>query len=228
MEALLNQVPMFSSGRSMMLSSLRSGESEAAGVEEAAPLPSSVAVSSVDPTSSSFDAVTPAASAAAPVAGPLFVAEKQEEVLPEKQEPQKAIVEETPKKKEDPFLAAAEEDDDGVPKVELFCMCQKPWNPNHFMVACDECNEWYHDTCLGIPQEELEKVEKFVCNWCIEKAKRQEQRRKQWEADKAAKSVAKKQRQAARKRELQALAKKVRSKPCRNVPCNGRSRPNSK
>ena len=36
------------------------------------------------------------------------------------------------------------------------------------MVACEKCNEWYHDTCLGISRAELEKVENFVCIRCMD------------------------------------------------------------
>jgi hypothetical protein len=128
----------------------------------------------------------------------------------------------------DKYLAAAEVDKYGVPKIELYCMCQQPWNPNRFMVACDGCDEWYHDSCLGIPQEELEKVDKFMCQWCVEREKRKDARRKQHEADKAAKTAARKARQAQRRREQQSAAKRARTKPCRNTTCTQRARPQSK
>ncbi len=128
----------------------------------------------------------------------------------------------------DKYLAAAEEDEFGVPKIELYCMCQMPWNPNRFMVACDGCDEWYHDTCLGKMQEDLEKLDKFLCMWCIEKAKRMEARRKQHEADRAAKQAAKRARQSQRKREQQSALKRARTKPCKNTNCAQRARPQSK
>ena len=128
----------------------------------------------------------------------------------------------------DKYLAAAEVDEYGVPKMELYCMCQQAWNPNRFMVACDGCDEWYHDTCLGMAQEELEKLDRFMCMWCIERDKRREARRKQHEADRTAKAVAKKARQAQRKREQQNAAKRARTKPCKNTSCTQRARPQSK
>lgn len=229
-EALINQVPMYNSGRSSMLASLRGSDREPGSALDAV-------AESLVPSSSVLAAPEPSDPAAMPNSADLkrhedkghdaAVPSLKEELAVEKHEAI-AVAAAAVEEDEDKYLAAAEEDEDGVPKIELFCMCQKPWNPNHFMVACDECNEWYHDSCLGIPQEDLEKMDKFMCNWCVEKGKRQEQRRKQWEADKAAKAAAKKARQAARKRELQTLAKRVRSKPCKNSACANRSRPNSK
>jgi hypothetical protein len=206
---------MFSSGRSMMLSSLRSSEPEPLSVENFLSV-STGEMPPVEPRPSFSDATV--------------VEPKKEEVKEKHAEEKKEDVKEEEKKEEDEdkYLAAAEEDEDGVPKIDLFCMCQKPWNPNQFMVGCDTCNEWYHDTCLGIPQEDLEKLDKFMCMWCVEKGKRREQRRKQWEADKSAKTAARKARQAARKRELQTLAKRARAKPCKNAQCTQRCRPNSK
>jgi hypothetical protein len=220
----MNQVPLFNSGRSTMLASLRSSEpAEAVGAVAAA---EEVAVAAVPVLAAAVPApvVVAAAAAAAAVAASSPQVEREAKLEPVELE--KKV--EAQAEKGDKYLAAAEEDADGVPKVELFCMCQKPWNPNQFMVACDECNEWYHDVCVGMLQEELEKLDKFVCMWCLEKAKRQAARRKKWEAEKAVKAQQKKARQAQRKREIQMLQKKIRTKACKNVHCEKRALPNSK
>jgi hypothetical protein len=28
------------------------------------------------------------------------------------------------------------------PKVPVFCVCEMPYNPDKFMVQCDQCTEW--------------------------------------------------------------------------------------
>jgi hypothetical protein len=28
------------------------------------------------------------------------------------------------------------------PKVPVFCLCEMPYNPDKFMVQCDQCTEW--------------------------------------------------------------------------------------
>jgi hypothetical protein len=122
---------------------------------------------------------------------------------------------------DDKYVGAAELDDEGVPKIQLYCMCQQPWNPNQFMVACDDCDEWYHDTCLGVRQEALEKVDKYICPWCQERRKRRDARRKAWEAERAARKAAKKKKLQLQARELNLVRKgtSARGKPCKNTEC---------
>lgn len=33
------------------------------------------------------------------------------------------------------------------------------------MIACDQCSEWYHYSCLGLPEPETEAAD-FVCPDC--------------------------------------------------------------
>ena len=33
------------------------------------------------------------------------------------------------------------------PKPDEYCICRGPYN-NRFMICCDECDEWYHGTCV--------------------------------------------------------------------------------
>ncbi len=221
-------------------------EEDGEGMERAPPQPSEEAAPAAVPQSSFGDAsakredewpgaaaasVAPAASMAAAGGGSSMLGASSSNAA--SVEPAASAAPAEPefdenKAEGDKYLAAAEVDEYGVPKIELYCMCQQPWNPNRFMVACDGCDEWYHDTCLGMPQEELEKVDKFMCMWCIERDKRREARRKQHEADKAAKAAAKKARQAQRRREQQNAAKRARTKPCKNTTCTQRARPQSK
>ena len=241
-DEVLRPAPMtssFSSGRSAMLmnSGLHQGPPSAMIASSAAAL--DAAAAAVTTTAQMKEESNEAASLSTaglsvPISGgggdvepPSFVGDSGAVSL----EPIEAVskIEEDDENKDegDKYLAAAVEDDEGVPVIELFCLCQMPWNPNHFMVACDDCNEWYHDKCLGVPQEELEKVDRYVCPWCVEKRKRQEVRKRVWESDRTAKLAAKRARQAARKRE-QVAQRKLRSKPCKNLTCTERSRLGSK
>lgn len=34
------------------------------------------------------------------------------------------------------------------------------------MIACDQCSEWYHYSCLGLPEPESEGATDFVCPDC--------------------------------------------------------------
>ena len=36
------------------------------------------------------------------------------------------------------------------------------------MVACDICNEWYHNTCIDFEPSLAHSVPLFICNYCID------------------------------------------------------------
>jgi len=53
-----------------------------------------------------------------------------------------------------------------------YCYCRQQYNPDRAMVACDECNEWYHFDCVGLPtmgESEMAPAE-FRCPSCCLKA----------------------------------------------------------
>ena len=47
------------------------------------------------------------------------------------------------------------------------CVCQKPLNPDQLYIKCDECNGWFHPNCCGIKDEDIEKINKFFCPFCV-------------------------------------------------------------
>jgi histone demethylase JARID1 len=59
---------------------------------------------------------------------------------------------------------------------ELYCICRKPYDDDQSMIACDNCGEWYHYSCLGLPEPDLERSDErcvvqqdaadFVCPDC--------------------------------------------------------------
>nr|GMC89802.1 chromatin remodeling protein EBS-like [Ipomoea batatas] len=52
-------------------------------------------------------------------------------------------------------------------RVEVFCKCRMPYNPDHyFMLQCDKCNEWFHPRCVGMSNGEANKLDTYVCENC--------------------------------------------------------------
>lgn len=45
-----------------------------------------------------------------------------------------------------------------------YCICRLPYEG--FMIGCDGCEEWYHGPCVGISEEQGEKIDKYVCVRC--------------------------------------------------------------
>ncbi|ETV68791.1 hypothetical protein, variant [Aphanomyces astaci] len=51
-----------------------------------------------------------------------------------------------------------------VSATEQYCICRQPYDG--FMLGCDLCDDWFHDTCVGISKEKAEKVADYVCPSC--------------------------------------------------------------
>ena len=51
----------------------------------------------------------------------------------------------------------------------IFCICHQP-EGDKFMICCDQCGEWFHCDCIGITEEEGNKMAdddvSFVCQQC--------------------------------------------------------------
>jgi len=37
------------------------------------------------------------------------------------------------------------------------------------MICCDSCNIWYHLSCVGISEEQVEKMDEYFCKICVGK-----------------------------------------------------------
>ena len=46
----------------------------------------------------------------------------------------------------------------------LYCHCQEP--SSGYMVQCDLCLDWYHDSCLVSESEKLDASTKYLCSCC--------------------------------------------------------------
>ena len=55
--------------------------------------------------------------------------------------------------------------------VDVYCVCQLPKSPGEKMITCDQCGEWYHNSCLAkgvhVPAEAWLKPDyKWTCPYC--------------------------------------------------------------
>ncbi|CAI5743471.1 unnamed protein product [Hyaloperonospora brassicae] len=48
--------------------------------------------------------------------------------------------------------------------TERFCICRQPFDG--LMIGCDHCDDWFHDSCIGMSKEKAEKVEHYTCPSC--------------------------------------------------------------
>ena len=46
-----------------------------------------------------------------------------------------------------------------------FCLCRGP-DTGEFMIQCEECLEWYHESCVGIGQAEAKDIDVYLCPNC--------------------------------------------------------------
>ncbi|KAK8854541.1 hypothetical protein IAR55_003280 [Kwoniella newhampshirensis] len=47
---------------------------------------------------------------------------------------------------------------------EVYCICKQ--NTDGPMIECGECNDWFHFDCVGLNEDEAEKIHKYVCPEC--------------------------------------------------------------
>jgi hypothetical protein len=46
-----------------------------------------------------------------------------------------------------------------------YCLCRGPDN-GEFMIQCDVCKEWYHESCVGVGPEEAKDIDVYLCPEC--------------------------------------------------------------
>jgi COMPASS component SPP1 len=85
-------------------------------------------------------------------------------------------------------LIEAEPDDaeEGM-EDKLYCVCKTKYDDERVMIACDRfvaancwvsicsyslysCDEWYHTSCVNMPDLEVDLVDQFICPICVESA----------------------------------------------------------
>jgi hypothetical protein len=48
----------------------------------------------------------------------------------------------------------------------LYCICRKPYDKPRFMIACDECDQWFHGECVGMSERDGGLIELYYCPTC--------------------------------------------------------------
>lgn len=62
---------------------------------------------------------------------------------------------------------------------DSFCICREPDDEVNNMISCDECKQWFHGTCLKIPNNLLNDNFDFSCFFCHYKLKSKLKNKKQ-------------------------------------------------
>ncbi|XP_043661979.1 uncharacterized protein LOC122625967 [Drosophila teissieri] len=52
-----------------------------------------------------------------------------------------------------------------VSSEDVYCVCRES-HSNGFMICCDNCNEWFHGDCIGLPADIGEQHDTFYCSEC--------------------------------------------------------------
>ncbi|CAD8119161.1 unnamed protein product [Paramecium sonneborni] len=50
-------------------------------------------------------------------------------------------------------------------EIQLYCLCQQPWNPELNYIQCDKCQKWYHFECVDLLIGSYDDKD-YVCGYC--------------------------------------------------------------
>ena len=52
-------------------------------------------------------------------------------------------------------------------KVSLiYCICKR--GEEGFMIQCSDCNEWFHAECVRVTEQDVDQIEDYFCDTCLE------------------------------------------------------------
>ncbi|XP_032577376.1 uncharacterized protein LOC6613221 [Drosophila sechellia] len=60
------------------------------------------------------------------------------------------------------------EADSVVSAKDVYCICRQS-HSNGFMICCDNCNEWFHGDCIGLPANIGVQHDTYYCTECFRK-----------------------------------------------------------
>ena len=49
-----------------------------------------------------------------------------------------------------------------------YCICRQPWE-GRFMIQCDDCDEWYHGSCVNLTPSDALHIDRYRCSDCQER-----------------------------------------------------------
>ena len=50
---------------------------------------------------------------------------------------------------------------------QLYCYCN--YGESGTMINCEHCDQWFHDECLGLSEDEVHNINEFYCIECLNK-----------------------------------------------------------
>uniref|UniRef100_A0A0X3Q4U4 CXXC-type zinc finger protein 1 n=1 Tax=Schistocephalus solidus TaxID=70667 RepID=A0A0X3Q4U4_SCHSO len=60
------------------------------------------------------------------------------------------------------------QDDSDLSDEPIYCICRSS-QCDTFMIACDNCEEWYHGECINVSPKQAECIQTFYCQICRDK-----------------------------------------------------------
>lgn len=60
----------------------------------------------------------------------------------------------------------------------VHCICKRPYTETEFMIACDNCNQWFHGECIGLSESQGLFVDLFFCENCSKSKERKKKKLK--------------------------------------------------
>lgn len=51
---------------------------------------------------------------------------------------------------------------DTMADANQFCICRGP-DTGSFMIQCDECREWYHESCVNVDKKSADDFAYYLC-----------------------------------------------------------------
>ncbi|XP_008316360.1 histone lysine demethylase PHF8 [Cynoglossus semilaevis] len=50
--------------------------------------------------------------------------------------------------------------------VPVYCLCRLPYDVTRFMIECDNCQDWFHGSCVGVEEDKAAEIDLYHCPNC--------------------------------------------------------------